>query len=128
MITGMIAEVGITLDLGEDLAAVEAGQVQVEKDQVGLAAVRRRFVAEGEQVIQGMTPVGDDRQAVRDVALAQRAVDNLGIGPAVLDQQDVEFRQRRVHPRQPRSSWSRSRSRVATTKSPVRKAGDDGAG
>src|SRR5205807_8381879 len=74
------------------LAAVDAGQVQVEQDQVGLELLGGLGVGQPGEVVQRLTPVRDDGQPVGKVSLAQRALDDLRVGPTVLDQQDVEFR------------------------------------
>ena len=59
-------EVAVGLDLGEDLAAVDPGEVEVEQDQVGLAVGGDGRVAEPPEVFQGPPAVVDDGQPVPD--------------------------------------------------------------
>ena len=68
------------------------GKFRSSRIRSGSRSVGIDLVAQAEQVIEGVTPVGDDRQAMRHVAFAERALDDLGVGATVFDQQDVKLR------------------------------------
>ena len=60
----MAAQVGVVLDLGQDLAAVDPGEVQVEQDQVGLQVLGGVGLLQPDQIVERLAAVGDDGQAV----------------------------------------------------------------
>ena len=76
------------LDLGEHLAAVLLGQVQVEQDQVRARAVAR-YVPWRRRKARAVDPVLDDVKRVEDLGLLERLAGQAHVGGAVLDQQDV---------------------------------------
>ena len=85
--TGIVRRSGVGLDLRQHLAAVAAGQVEVEQDQVGPGGVG--VLALAAQVGQRLAAVADDVEPVVQVLL-ERLAGHQHVAGVVLDQQDVD--------------------------------------
>ena len=69
------------------------------------------LVAQIKQVVECEPPIGDDGQAMGDSGFPQCALDDLGIGPAVFDQEDVKLSECWVHRLEPEQSHFRAQRR-----------------
>src|SRR5688500_11815606 len=80
-------ELGIFLDLPEDLAAMLAGKVQIEEHQVGprRSGVRALTAQKG----HGLDPVLDDVDLGLGAAAPERYLSEVDVGRIVLDEEDV---------------------------------------
>src|SRR6185437_6604193 len=64
-------EEAVVLDLGEDLGAVDPGEIEVEQDEVGLSVGGDGRVMEPLEIIEGTLAIMDDGQAMLDIGLAK---------------------------------------------------------
>src|SRR5262249_11666881 len=79
------AQVLVLFDLGEYLAPVDPGQVEVEQHEVG--ARRVGVLALPPQVGQGLLAVAHDVERVADLVLLERLLGHEDVARVVLDQQ-----------------------------------------
>ena len=87
MTIGNPPEVGILFDLGEDLAAVHPGHMQVQQNEIGSGGVRVRTFAA--QKGHRLDAVFQMRDAVPDPAIAQSIDGQIGVVGIIFDQKDL---------------------------------------
>ena len=85
--TGIVPQVVVGLDLRQHLAAVAAGQVEVEQDEVGAGGVG--VLALAAQVGERLAAVAHDVEAVVQVLL-ERLPGHQDVAGVVFHQQDVD--------------------------------------
>jgi hypothetical protein len=85
----------VVLDLGQHLAAVLAGQVEVEQDEV--RARRALVLALAAQELDRLHAVGDDAQRVVDLVVLEGLADEDDVPRIVLHEQDLDDVEVLVH-------------------------------
>ena len=85
---GHAPEIGVALDIGQELAAVAPREVQIQEYQVGPRCVGEWPLAPEER--QRLLPVARDAQPAPEGSLLQHLVRETHVARVVLDQEDLE--------------------------------------
>lgn len=96
-----MAQLGVLLDLGEDLAAVLAREIEVEKDQIDLGDFRMGAPAPHE--VHGLDAVAREVDVHADAGAVERLLRHARVPLVVLDVQELKVTDRRggLPPSQP---------------------------